>query len=251
MDRLTDQDYWEKYYSKAITQKSQISTVVSEYDKYWDILINQNDNKEKKTIIELGGYPGRYLAYLADKYNLTPTCLDFNSDTIKIKESMTAFGIEDYKIIQADILNFIPTEKYDIVISNGFIEHFEDFKTVLNNHSNYLKKGGTMLVMIPNKRWLRKWYGYLVDYENLKAHNLRCMSKNTFKDFAQKNNLILIENTFFGGFPFSVHQKLNFFQKIVYNATRAIFKKANPFLKRNPSAFYSSSLISIYKKNED
>lgn len=248
MDRLTDQKYWEKYYSNAQTQKNQIISVVSNYDKYWDILIENNENKNKKTIVELGGYPGRFLAYLSHKYNLSPTCLDFNSDKGKIEQSMKAFDIVDYDIIQADILNFEPKIKYDIVISNGFIEHFKDFETVLNNHNLYLKDGGTMLVMIPNKRWLRKWYGYLVDYKNLKAHNLKCMDKSIFKNFAKKNNYQLLENTYFSGFPYSVHQKLNFFQKIIYHLTRLIFKKINPFLERNPSKFYSSSLISIYKK---
>jgi cyclopropane fatty-acyl-phospholipid synthase-like methyltransferase len=247
MERLTDQKYWETYYSKAQTQKAQIITVVSAYDKYWDILINNNGNKNKKTIIELGGYPGRYLAYLSHKYDLTPTCLDFNSDKSKVEESMKAFNITDYSIIQADILNYKPTEKYDIIISNGFIEHFEDYETVLNNHKLYLKEGGTMLVMIPNKRWLRKWYGFLVDYNNLKAHNLKCMHKKTFKNFAHANNYKLLVNTYFSGFPYSVHQKLNFFQKIIYKLTRLILKKINPILEKKPSKFYSSSIISVYK----
>ena len=247
MKRLTDQEYWEKYYKEAQTQKKQIITVASAYDEYWDILINNNENRNKKTIIELGGYPGRYLAYLSHKYNLTPTCLDFNSDKSKIEESMKAFEINDYNIIQADILNYEPQKKYDIVISNGFIEHFEDYKTVLNNHYKYLKEGGTMLVMIPNKRWLRKWYGFLVDYKNLKAHNLDCMKKETFEIFAKDNKLQLVTNEYFSGFPFTVHQKLNFCQKIIYRLTRFLFKKINPILEKKPSKFYSSSIISIYK----
>lgn len=248
MDRLTDQNYWEDYYSKAITQKNQIKDLVGIYDNYWDILINKNDNKEKKTIIELGGYPGRYLAYLSDKYDLIPTCLDFNSDRVKVEETMKAFNIEKYDIIQADILNYSPNMQYDIVISNGFIEHFLNYEEVLNNHAKYLKDGGTMLVMIPNKRWLRKWYGFLVDYKNLKAHNLKCMKKSTFLNFASKNNLNLLSIEYFGGFAFSVHQKLNFFQKIIYKSVRFCFKLFNPWLKNHPSKFYSASLIAVFKK---
>ncbi len=248
MDRLTDQDYWEKYYSKAITQRDQIKGVVSVYDKYWDKLIHKNDNSSQKTIIELGGYPGRYLAYLSDKYNLIPTCLDFNSDKSKIEESMNAFNISNYTIVQADILTYEPKEQYDIVISNGFIEHFQNYEQVLNNHTKYLKKGGTMLVMIPNKRWLRKTYGLLVDYNNLKAHNLKCMTKTTFINFAATNNLELLDLDYFGGFAFSVHQKLNFIQKLIYKTTRLIFKSLNPILEKRPSKFYSSSIIAVFKK---
>jgi trans-aconitate methyltransferase len=248
MERLTDQNYWEKYYSKSETTKKSIAGIVSVYDNYWDILISENQNKNQKTIIELGGYPGRYLAYLSDKFNLIPTCLDFNSDTVKVKESMDAFEIKDYKIIQADILNFNPTEKYDLVISNGFIEHFDDYEKVLKNHTNYLKEGGTMLIMIPNKRGLRRYYGYLVDYKNLKAHNLKCMKKDTFEKFANKNNLKLLKNEYFGAFPYSVHQKLNLPQKVIYGISRLFFKKVNPYLEKNPSKYYSSAIVAIFKK---
>lgn len=247
MSQLTNQKYWENYYSGTKTQKNRIKKVVSEYDKYWQILIEENDNTPK-TIIEIGGYPGRFLAYLANKYNLTPTCLDFNSDTEKIDQCMKSFNIKEYKIIQTDIFDYEPKEQYDIVISNGFIEHFEKFEDVMDRHTLYLKDGGTMLIMIPNKRGLRKWYGYLVDYKNLKAHNLKCMTKKTFVNFSKRNSLKLISLEYFNGFPFTVHQKLNFFQKILYIPTRLFFKKINPLLAKYPSKYYSSSLIAIYKK---
>ncbi|WP_339887753.1 methyltransferase domain-containing protein [uncultured Flavobacterium sp.] len=248
MNKLTDQAYWENYYSKATTQKEQIQSVVSEYDKYWELLLSNNDANPPKTIIEIGGYPGRFLAYLSDKYDLMPTCLDFNSDQKKIDESMASFNIKEYKIIQTDIFDYEPKEKYDIVISNGFIEHFEKYQEVMDKHTLFLKEGGTMLIMIPNKRWLRKWYGYLVDYKNLKAHNLKCMKKSTFTNYAKRNALKLICLEYFSGFPFTVHQKLNFFQKMIYIPTRLFFKRINPVLVKNPSKYYSSSLIAVYKK---
>lgn len=249
MNKLTDKDYWEKYYSKSITEKKQIIRVVSVYDVFWDILIN-NCAEKPKTIVEIGGYPGRYLAYLADKYELEPTCVDFNSDKSKIEESMNAFGIERYDIIQADITNYEPNMKYDVVISNGFIEHFENYEKILDKHTSFLKPGGTMLVMIPNKRWLRKWYGYLVDYKNLKAHNLKCMKKSTFENFSKNSGLKILLLEYYGGFPFSVHQKLNFFQKMIYHPVRFLFKRINPYLKNHPSKFYSSSLICVLSNNE-
>lgn len=247
MNKLTDQAYWEKYYSQTKTNKKQIQSIISEYDSFWDTLISSVDDKPK-TILEIGGYPGRFLAFLADKYQLEPTCLDFNSDIQKINESMQSFGIVDYHIIQADITNYIPDTEYDIVISNGFIEHFENYEFIMDVHTKFLKKGGAMLIMVPNKRWLRKWYGYLVDYKNLKAHNLRCMNFKTFIDFSKRNKLKLQRLEYFSGFPFTVHQKLNFFQNLIFIPTRLFFKKINPFLAKHPSRFYSSSLIAIYKK---
>lgn len=247
MTKITTQNYWEEYYSNTQTQRKNIEQVVSVYDKYWEVLIKSNNANPPKTIIEIGGYPGRYLAYLADKYHLTPTSLDFNSDKIKIEESMQAFNVKNFNIIQADIFNYEPENKYDIVISNGFIEHFDNYNEVLDKHMLYLKKGGTMLIMIPNMKGYIKFYKSFVDKENLKTHTLKCMNFKVFKSFALRNNLKIFKCEYFGGFPFSVHQKLNLFQKIIYQFHRFLSKKLlNKFLINNPNIL-SSSIVVIFK----
>lgn len=249
MNELTDKVYWEKYYSGGEVQKSQIEAVVSEFDPFWDFLIKNNDVNPPKSIIEIGGYPGRYLAYLSNKYNLEPTSLDYNSDRFKIDEVMKIFHISDYHVIQADIFNHVPEKQYDIVISNGFVEHFEDYDTILDKHAKYLKPGGTLFVLVPNMRNYIKYYKKLVDNENLKIHNLKSMRKKVFYDFGVRNNLKLLKLEYYGGFPFSVHQELNVIQKVIFKVHRIAFKFfLNKFLIKNPSKFFSSTLIAIYKK---
>jgi cyclopropane fatty-acyl-phospholipid synthase-like methyltransferase len=247
MTKLTTQDYWETYYKKSTAQRKQIEMVVSKYDKFWDLLVKNNETTPK-TIIEIGGYPGRFLAYLASRYDLTPTSLDFNSDKSIIEESFKSFGIEKYDIIVADFFNHEPTQEYDIVISNGFIEHFEDFPQVMDNHLKYLKKGGTLLIMIPNKRYYSYLYKVLVDKKNLDVHNLKCMNFKTFQDFAKRNKIetICLEN--FGEFQFSVHQKLNLFQKLIFKSHRLFFKfYLNKYIEKNPTKYFSSAIVAIFK----
>lgn len=243
----TKQEYWEKYYGSQTSDISRINKIVGEYDRFWQQLID-TCKYQPKTIIEIGAYPGRYLAYLSKKYNLIPTALDYNSDTTKIKECFASFEIDDYKLIQADFLKYTPDSTYDLVISNGFVEHFEDFDTILDAHCKYLAPGGAMLVMIPNKRYLRKWYSYLVDHDNLKLHNLNVMHLSVFEKFASRNNLKANFLGYYGGFNFNVHQKLNFFQKLVHQSFRLFFKKINPKISKHPGKFYSSTIIGIYSK---
>lgn len=246
--KLTSKEYWEEYYKKTQTSKDKISRIASEYDSFWETLISENSKIPPKSILEIGGYPGRFLAYLGDKYKLIPTCLDYNSDTSKIEECMNVFGVKEYEMIQTDLFNHQIEKQYDIVFSLGFVEHFSDYNKVLDTHYAYLKPGGTLLIMVPNKRWLRKWYGLLVDYDNLKAHNLKCMNFRTFNDFAKRNNLKEIKLTYFGEFQYAVHQKLNFIQEFIKWVVKFIFKRLNPFLRKHPSKLYSSSIIAIYKK---
>ena len=247
---LTSQQYWEKYYDKKRTvSRESIIQVCSAYDIYWDKMIKACSRKPK-SIIEIGAYPGRYLAYLAAKYQLHPTALDYNSDRSKIEESFEVMGVSDYNIIQADFLKHETNEKYDLVISNGFIEHFKNFDEILDRHCNYLNSGGVLFVMIPNKRFLRKWYGFMVDYANLKMHNLKSMRLSVFRAFAYRNKLNIELLTYYGGFPYSVHQKLNFPQKIIYQIFRQIFKRINSIIEKYPNRFLSSSIIAIYTSKQ-
>ena len=164
----------------------------------------------------MGAYPGRFIAYVASKYSLNPTALDFNPDSKKIEKSFKEMGINKYNIIQEDLISVTTEKKFDLIISMGFIEHFKDYKTILNNHASMLAKGGAILIIIPNKGGFRKLYGLICDRKNLDAHNLKCMNKKTFYNFALNNKLKIEYLEYFGGFQYSVHQQLNFVQKGIY-----------------------------------
>lgn len=246
--KLTTKAYWEQYYAHNHAQKKHIIHVCSAYDKYWDILIQQN--AQNKSLIEIGGYPGRYLAYVGSRYNLNVTCLDYNSDTAQIKNCLKAMEVHNYELLVEDFTTYEPENQYDFLLSNGFIEHFENFDEILDLHVKYLKKNGRMLVMIPNMRGYIKFYKYLVDYKNLKIHNLKSMRKTVFESFAERNNLKVIHLSYFGGFPLNVHQKLNFLQKVIYKIHRLLFKNfLNSFIEKYPSSFYSSGIIGIFEKS--
>ncbi len=214
METLTSKKYWEDYYKSSNTKKEGIIRICSKYDDRFDTLV-ETCTRPPETVIEIGAYPGRFLAYISSKYLLKATALDFNSDKSKILDSFAAMkGSELEEIIQADFLQYEPTRQYDLVLSNGFVEHFLNFDEVLNRHLDYLKPGGAMLIMIPNKRYLRKYYGLLVDQANLKAHNLKCMHIKVFRDFALRNDLSIKYLSYYGGFAYRVHQELNLAQKV-------------------------------------
>lgn len=248
-NNLTTRQYWENYYKHDHANKKHIIAVCSPYDTYWDTLISED--AKGKSIIEIGGYPGRYLAYLANKYEVEPTCLDFNTDEIQIKRIFDEMHVTNFHLMEKDFITYEPEKQYDYVFSLGFIEHFENYNEILDRHLKYLKPGGRLLVMVPNKRYFRKIYGYLVDYKNLKAHNLKCMNVRTFKDFSDRNNLEIKRLEYYGGFPFAVHQSLNLGQKLIYKATRLICKYAlNPYVSKHPSKYLSAGLIGVFEKSK-
>lgn len=249
-DKLTSKTYWESYYKHNHASKDHIVSVGSYYDAYWNIFFKLDH--ASKSLIEIGGFPGRYLAYLASNYHLEPTCLDYNSDKDQIETSFEVMNVVNYDIIQEDFTTYKTNKKYDYVLSNGFIEHFEDYDSILDTHVNYLKNKGRMLIMVPNMKGYIGFYKWLVDFKNLKIHNLECMHLSVFKSFAKRNNLKIIELNYFGGFPYNVHQKLNLGQKIIYKIHYKFFKNfGNKWLKSQPSKYFSSGIISIFEKNDN
>jgi cyclopropane fatty-acyl-phospholipid synthase-like methyltransferase len=246
MTKFPTQNYWEGYYQTSSAEIEQVKAICSVYDSLWDKLITSNDNP--RTIIEIGAYPGRYLAYLSQKYDLIPTALDYNPDKSKIEETFQNFGIHNYEILVSDFQKLNNDKKYDIVISNGFIEHFDNYKLIFKKHGDLLNEGGTMLIMVPNKRYFRKWFDWICDLDNLKIHNTKCMSRKELHALASDNNLQIIVIDYFGVFAFNVHQSLNLFQKVIYKITRIIFRKLNPYIAAKPNKYFSSVLYGIYKK---
>lgn len=244
---ITEQNYWEGYYEKTIVEKENIIRICSQYDPYWDKLINACKYKPSN-IIEIGGYPGRYLAYISSKYQLKPCCLDFNVDTSKLKESFKCMGVSEYDVIQSDFEKYSSDKKYDLLFSHGFIEHFNNYDSILDKHAALLNEGGSLMVTVPNKKNFRYLYGWLLDRKNLRLHNTKCMKKKVFMDFVKRNNLELVDFAYYGGFPYAVHQELNIVQRAAYAVLKRFFKAVNPFLSKHPNKYTCSLLICIARK---
>lgn len=249
-NKLTDRKYWEGYYSQAYSSKKQIETVCSVYDDLWDKFIKHKKNGDVATIIEIGAFPGRFISYLSKKYGLTPTALDYNKNIDLINNSFNAMGLNNFFIIREDFLKLKLNKKYNYVYSIGFIEHFINFRDIMDHHLNLLENKGRLLLMIPNKKGLRRLYGYLCDYDNLMKHNLKCMDKSIFYSFAEENNLKIIFNDYVGGFQYSVHQKINLPQRIIYRFVRFFALLFDNFIKKHPHWLYSASIVAIFEKKD-
>ena len=79
---------------------------------------------------------------------------------------------------------------FDIVASFGLIEHFDDSKEVVNKHINLLKRGGYLLITIPNKRGFFNFIlSYIFNKEGIKIHNLKIMEKKEFEKLFDESKL--------------------------------------------------------------
>ncbi|HWT74140.1 MAG TPA: class I SAM-dependent methyltransferase [Mobilitalea sp.] len=101
-------------------------------------------------ILDIGGGPGRYSLYLAEKGHRV-TLLDLSQHHIDIaKEKSCELGIPLVDYVKGDALELeaFPSEKYDVILLMGPLYHLtkeEDRRKAIEGAMRLLKKGGILI----------------------------------------------------------------------------------------------------------
>jgi len=158
MKRLTSKDYWNNYNNHYRTNKVlRLINLRSKKSLYYHELIKiiKPYIKQNSKIIEVGCVPGNLLIRISRSFSLEPYGVDYTQKGAEIaRNNFKRNNFNPKNIIWADFFSKKfqkeNKEKYDIVSSFGFIEHFDNAKKVIDSHLNILKKGGTLIISIPN-----------------------------------------------------------------------------------------------------
>ncbi|MCC7305661.1 MAG: class I SAM-dependent methyltransferase [Alphaproteobacteria bacterium] len=135
------------------------------FRSHWNLFREILAGHPGKTCLEVGAGRGSISSYFADN-GYRPTLLDTSESILDVaKDIFNANGHEaDFVVGNALALDF-PDNSFDVVVSIGLLEHFEDIQTVLSEQVRVLKKGGTFLgYIVPERpdniqrhwRWLNR-----------------------------------------------------------------------------------------------
>ncbi len=152
-----------------------------------------------QTIAEVGGAPGGYLAFFADR-GLIPVALERSSvGCDKTQENWDLLGVAG-EVIQCDMFTSRPLNRYDVVYSLGLIEHFDDLDYVVSHHLKYLKPGGILILGCPNFRGVYTRPMRWLSPERLRIHNLGVMDFASWGGFEESLGLTRLFRGYVGGF---------------------------------------------------
>lgn len=164
---FTDNEFWKLYWDKH------------NFENKGSFLFENlvKDFPRNVKLLEIGGFPGKFVAYFNKKLNCNVTILDSYIDPSKIRKVEDINGVEQnsIKYIKADFLTTSLNEEYDIVCSFGFLEHFINTKDIIERHLKCLKKGGTLFITIPNFKSINGLVQRIFHKENYIRHNIKCM----------------------------------------------------------------------------
>lgn len=205
MGRLTDRDFWNKRYTSVSKEEQPVvregirgifdrsRTRLGTYpgEAYYAYLMarvfEENlPSNEEWSVIEVGCAPGRSLLKFAETFGYRPFGVEYTPNGAEVTRAL--FKEEGYDqdcVMEADFFSeeFLAANegKYDVVLSGGFIEHFDDPAHVVECHTRLLKEGGYLVCSIPKLRSYSYPLFRLFAPEILDAHNLSIMRLEAFR----------------------------------------------------------------------
>jgi SAM-dependent methyltransferase len=96
------------------------------------------------SILDAGCGTGTLMLML-EKMGYRPDGFDIHQENIQVVESRTNAFVE-----RGDVLTYKPRKKYDLVFCGEVLEHIEDDQKAMNNLRKMLKRGGLLLISVPN-----------------------------------------------------------------------------------------------------
>ncbi len=164
-------------------------------------IVNRFWSKNYKNFIEIGCAPGNYLIKFKKYFNIDVFGVEYSEEGYhKTLENIKNYGISASNIALDDFFNsnFLENnkEKYNIVFSSGFIEHFDNPDYVIEKQKLLLKSSGLIICIIPNVKFINK---LLAGNKLLEIHNQKIMDIKTYKSIFEKCNLKIEYCDYFGG----------------------------------------------------
>ncbi|MBK0378022.1 class I SAM-dependent methyltransferase [Mucilaginibacter segetis] len=204
-NNLTDRSFWKAFWESRIGLIFKLKPTYI----FGDILGKIIAEKKVKTAIELGGFPGYYAIYLKKYQHLKTTLLDYFIHHELVEQLLKVNGLQkdDINIIEADLFTYKPIEQYDMVLSFGLIEHFNDTKFIIGEHIKFLKPGGTLFITLPNFKAVNGWVQRQFDKDNYDKHNINSMDLDLLKSSCEQFGLSNVEAYYHGKFSVWLENK--------------------------------------------
>ena len=237
---LTDRQFWVNYWES----KTGLSVSIPENYLFHKELAGIISGQKVKTAIELGGFPGYYAVFLKKYFKLDVTLLDYFVHPPVTSALLQANQLNetDIHIIETDLFNYTPEQQYDLVLSCGLIEHFNDTADIINRHINFVKPGGTLFITLPNFKALNGWFQKNFDKENYDKHNIDCMDPKLLESICKQAGLKVIQAKYFGHFSLWLENEqqkpagIRLLKKSLWLAGK-IFTKVFPFNSKQLSPY--------------
>jgi SAM-dependent methyltransferase len=150
------------------------------------------------SVIEIGCAPAKWLVHIAEITGARVEGIEYSERGAELSQAnLRACGV-DGQIHHADFFAQEAVE-HDLVLSLGFIEHFEELDEVFARHVEFVRPGGRLLLGVPNFLGLNGFLQRHSDPSYLELHNLRAMEPAELRRLGEERGLQLLDQRYLGG----------------------------------------------------
>ncbi len=188
-----------------------INSIGMKYHHYIIFKIYKNflDNfkLKKPSILEIGCGSGEITARILKRYGGSAILVDNSEEAVKIAKNNFRKHKLKAKVILTDIFNFYTKKKFDLVHSEGLIEHFKGEKQneLIKIHKKYVKKDGIVIISVPRPSWYYKlWRFYLEKRDKWHYGFEKPMDEKKLKLLLERNGLKVLKSLNYFRYAFAL-----------------------------------------------
>lgn len=249
---LTETEFWEKYW-QGCPLPSEVNMDIG-FDRCLAQALAKRLHGVSGDVFEVGCAPGKWLAFMAKTFQMRASGIEYSlAGTEATHRNLKLLGMPVESILAGDFFKAEPQPQYDVVMSFGFIEHFDDPDAVVQRHAQWLKPGGRLVIGVPNFNGVYRPLQRILNPDILEKHNLKIMHLDYFKNLGDKVALDVEHVEYLGSFepslPIANPGLGNPAQFLIKVLLRGIaWLRRSPRLDKINHPLFSSCILAIYRK---
>jgi SAM-dependent methyltransferase len=184
-DNLASNDFWEDDYYRGITIPARPDPLFPYERCLARALEELAPVRTGATVLEVGCAPARWLIWYAERFGARVAGIEYSPKGANLSRANLAAAGLSGEIFEGDFFSSdFKLGEFDLVLSLGFIEHFQDIATVFERHVSFVAPGGRLLVGVPNFRGLIGSLQRWGDPGYLRLHNKEAMRPRLYERLA-------------------------------------------------------------------
>ncbi len=231
MKKLTEKDHWDSNYQesenfheerhgpykklltflkKHISQQTKEDMSSYGAHQVWSYFYPEYlPSLRDQPILEVGCAPGEVLIRFYEITGCIPYGVEYSDPGVDItRMNFAKHTLNPDNVIHSDFFSdtFLQSNanKYKVVLSGGFIEHFDNPKDVVSRHVDLAAPGGYVVISIPNLRGINRLLCLVLAPWLLPLHNLEIMRLNAFRELFADERLEPLLCRYYGSFSFDI-----------------------------------------------
>jgi SAM-dependent methyltransferase len=253
--RFTDEQWWDDYW-QGTQLPQRIDHGKSIYiDELLSVLDRHLPAGDGLSALEIGGAPGRYLAYVHDRFGYSAKALEYSGVGYGLaRRNLELLGVEA-EVVHGDMFDpQVEIAPCDVVYSLGLLEHFDDPAAVAEAHLRFLKPGGLLVIGAPNLFGASRLLYRRLSPSILESHHAPSTHPDAWVPFERRFELEVVWKGYLGGFEpgnFARLESERLADRVLWRALRSLtvafdWPALRP-LRRLNSRWWSAYLLAVYR----